>query len=204
MERPTLEIENELKAEGYKYIIGIDEAGRGALIGSVVAAAVMIPEGFDFTEIRDSKKLSAKKREILYNKIISGCDYFVSSVDEKIIDSINILNATKLAMRHCIYEMRKADFALIDGNFAISNVDIDQKSVVGGDNISASIASASIIAKVTRDNMMRKLHEEIPIYALNKNMGYGTKYHREAIKIYGPTIYHRQTFGGVKEYRWAD
>jgi len=197
--KPTYDIELRLKNEGYKYIIGIDEVARGTLVGSVVAAAVHIPNnGFDSSEIRDSKKLSAKKREYLYDKIIAECDWVVEQVNEKLIDEINILEATKLAMRNAIYQMSKSDIALIDGNFSPGNVDIPIKCIVSGDNLSVSIAAASIIAKVTKDKIMTELDKELPIYNWRKNMGYGTKEHLEAIKLYGPSIYHRKTFSGVK------
>jgi len=200
VKNPTYNLELELRNKGYKYIIGIDEAGRGPLAGPVVAAAVNIPDGFDTSEINDSKKLSSKKRELLYNNIIEECDYAIAEVDEKMIDSINILNATKLAMRQVVYDMPKADFVLVDGNFVPELIDVSARSVINGDNISVSIAAASIIAKVHRDDQMLELHERYPIYGFDKHKGYGTKYHRDAIKLYGPSFCHRQTFRGVKEY----
>lgn len=198
--KPTHDIELGLKNQGYKCIIGIDEAGRGPLMGPVVAAGVYIPDGFDTSEIRDSKKLSAKKREYLCNKITLGCVLAIAQVDQKMIDEINILEATKLAMRNVIYLMKKADYAIIDGNFVPSNIDIPAKAIIGGDNLSVSIAAASIVAKVIRDEMVMRMHKELPIYGWDKNKGYGTKEHREAIRIYGPSVYHRKTFGRVKEY----
>jgi ribonuclease HII len=199
--KPTYDLELDLRNQGYKYIIGIDEAGRGPLMGSVVAAGVYILDGFDTSEINDSKKLSAKKREYLYNKITAvtaGCHWAVSQVDQKMIDEINILEATKLAMRNVVYLMNEADIALIDGNFVPPNIDIPARAIIGGDNLSVSIAAASIIAKVTRDEMIMGMHKEYPIYSWDKNKGYGTKEHREAIALYGPCIYHRKTFSGVK------
>ena len=198
--KPTYDIELDLKNQGYKYIIGIGEAGRGPLMGPVVADGVYIPDGFDTSEIKDSKKLSAKKREYLYNKINSECVVAITKVDQKMIDEINILEATKLAMRNVVYLMKGADYAIIDGNFIPSNIDIPAKAVIGGDNLSVSIAAASIIAKVTRDGMVMRMHKEFPIYGWDTNKGYGTKKHMEAIKIYGPSIYHRKTFGRVREY----
>ena len=198
--RPTYDIELQLKNEGYKYIIGIDEAGRGPLMGPVVAAGVYIPEGFDTSEINDSKKLSAKKREYLYDKITAECDWATGQVNEKLIDIMNIAQATKLAMRQAIYQMNKADFVLIDGNFLPENLDIPERCIISGDRLSVSIAAASIVAKVTRDEMIMEMHKEYPIYNWQKNKGYGTKEHREAIKLYGPSIYHRKTFGRVREY----
>ena len=196
--KPTDDIELDLKNQGYKCIIGIDEAGRGPLMGPVVAAGVYIPDGFDSSEIRDSKKLSAKKREYLCNKITFGCYSAIAQVDQKMIDEINILEATKLAMRNVVYLMSGADYAIIDGNFVPTNIDIPAKAVIGGDNLSVSIAAASIVAKVVRDEMVMEMHKEFPIYNWQKNKGYGTKEHREAIALYGPCIYHRKTFSGVK------
>ncbi len=198
--KPTYDIELDLKNQGYKHVIGIDEAGRGPLMGPVVAAGVYVPDGFDMSEIRDSKKLSAKKREYLHDKISSECVVAIAQVDQKMIDEINILEATKLAMRNVVYLMKEADYAIIDGNFVPPNIDIPAKAVIGGDNLSVSIAAASIVAKVTRDGMVMRMHKEFPIYGWDRNKGYGTKEHREAIRIYGPSIYHRKTFGRVREY----
>jgi len=200
MNKPTLEIENKLKAEGYLYIIGIDEAGRGPGAGPVVAAGVNIPDGFDISEINDSKKLTAKKREELFELITTECPYGFSMVDNDIIDAINILEATKLAMRNVIYQLNEAVVALIDGNFKVGNVDIEQMTLIRGDSRAASIAAASIVAKVIRDRHMEKLHKIYPIYGWDRNKGYLTKEHTEAIKTYGPCEYHRKSFGKVKEY----
>lgn len=200
MDRPTYNIEYKLRNEGYKYIIGIDEAGRGPLMGPVMAAGVHIVDGFDTSEIRDSKKLSARKRDALYNRIMIECGVYICAIDAEIIDEINIREATKLAMRSIIYQMDEADYALIDGDFIPRNIDIPAKAVIGGDNLSISIAAASIIAKVSRDMVVMEMHKEYPIYGWDRNKGYGTKEHREAIKLYGPCIYHRKTFGRVREY----
>jgi len=200
--KPTLDIELELKNQGYKYIIGVDEAGRGSLCGSVVAAAVHIPENFNFEGINDSKKLSSKKRELFYNKIISECDYSVYEIDHNTIDAINILESSLMAMRYAMMGIPKADYTLIDGNRDPEFLDLPAKCVVGGDAKSISIAAASIIAKVHRDRIMIDLHEKLPIYNWRSNKGYGTKEHRDAIKTYGPSAYHRKTFSGVKE--WID
>jgi len=171
-----------------------------SLAGPVVAASVMIPDGFDTSGINDSKKLSSKKRELFYNRIITECPYYVSAVDENMIDAINIREATKLAMRNVIRGMNKSDFALVDGNFIPDLIQIPARAVVNGDSLSVSIAAASIIAKVQRDAHMEAMHQIYPIYGFNRHKGYGTKYHRESIKIYGPCSIHRKTFGGVKEY----
>ena len=198
--KPTYDIELDLKNQGYKHIIGIDEAGRGPLMGSVVAAGVCITDGFDTSEINDSKKLSAKKREYLYDKITNECYYTVVEVNEKTIDEFNIREATKLAMRNVIYTMQDADIAIIDGNFLPENIDIPARCIIKGDSLSVSIAAASIVAKVIRDRMVMNCHKEYPIYGWDRNKGYGTQEHRDAIALYGPTIYHRKTFGGVREY----
>lgn len=171
-----------------------------SLVGPVTAAAVFIPNGFDTTDINDSKKLSSKKRELCYNKIIKECRYAVSFVNETIIDEINILEATKLAMRQTIYEMEDADAVLIDGNFIPSNINIFAKSVINGDSLSMSIAAASIVAKVERDRLMNEYHKKYPAYNFVSNKGYGTKYHREIIKMIGPCEIHRKSFSGVREY----
>jgi len=195
--KPTYELELSLKNQGYKYIIGIDESGRGALAGSVCAAAVYIPDGFDTTGINDSKKLSSKKRELLYNRIIEECAYSYTLVDNNIIDAINILEATKIAMWQCVRKIPLADFALIDGNFIPKLINIPVRPVIGGDRISVSIAAASIIAKVTRDRWMLDAHKKYPIYGWDRNKGYGTKEHKEMIKLYGPCELHRKSFKGV-------
>lgn len=197
---PTYNLELELKNKGYQYIIGVDEAGRGPLAGPVVAAAVYIPEGFDTTGINDSKKLSSKKRELFYNNIVRACTYAIAEVDEKLIDEINIREATKLAMRKVIYNMSEADFALVDGNFVPEFIDIPAQPVIGGDGLSVSIAAASIIAKVWRDKIMDSYHMKWPAYGFNTNRGYGTKHHREMIRMIGPCSIHRKSFRGIKEY----
>lgn len=197
--KPTYELELELKNKGYEYIIGIDESGRGPLMGPVVAAGVIIPEGFDTLEIDDSKKLSEKKRNYLYTKITEECDWACEFVSSKTIDEINIREATKLAMAKVLQRFDEfyPKFALIDGNFLPQYRFTPMQAVIGGDSISLSIAAASIIAKVERDRYILELHTQYPIYGWDKNKGYGTKEHREAIKLYGPTVYHRTSFNGV-------
>ena len=198
--KPTLDIELELKNQGYKYIIGVDEAGRGPLAGPVVAAAVHIPDGFDTSGINDSKKLSSKKRELFYNNIIESCDYHVYEIDHNTIDSMNIRESTKLAMRWAIMGVPKADYAIVDGNFLPDFLDLPAQYVIGGDAKSISIAAASIVAKVYRDRIMKELHEKLPVYGFDRHKGYGTQFHRDMIKQYGPSFYHRKSFSGVKEY----
>lgn len=198
--KPTLNMELALRNNGYKHVIGVDEAGRGPLMGPVVAAAVHIPDGFDTSGINDSKKLSSKRRELFYNNIVRECDYSFFSIDNRTIDSLNILESTKMAMTWAMKGISKADYALIDGNFIPEFLDVPARCIVGGDSKSVSIAAASIVAKVTRDRMVMEMHEQYPIYGWNKNKGYGTKEHRDAIELYGATPYHRKSFRRVKEY----
>ena len=190
-----LEFEKEALAKGYKSVCGVDEAGRGPLAGPVCAAAVILPEGVIIDGVNDSKKLSEKKRESLFDVIREqalsySIDY--ATVDE--IEEINILNATMLAMRRAIDGLDiKADYAMIDGN-KIPPIDIDAECIVKGDAKSMSIACASILAKVSRDRLLYKYAEEYPMYGFDKHKGYGTKVHREAILKYGPCPYHRKSF----------
>ena len=190
-----LEFEKEALAKGYKSVCGIDEAGRGPLAGPVCAAAVILPEGVIIDGVNDSKKLSEKKRESLFDVIREqALSYSIAyaTVDE--IEEINILNATMLAMRRAIDGLEiKADYAMIDGN-KIPPIDIDAECIVKGDAKSMSIACASILAKVSRDRLLYKYAEEYPMYGFDKHKGYGTKVHREAILKYGPCPYHRKSF----------
>lgn len=190
-----LEFEKEALAKGYKSVCGVDEAGRGPLAGPVCAAAVILPEGVIIDGVNDSKKLSEKKRESLFDVIREqALSYSIAyaTVDE--IEEINILNATMLAMRRAIDGLEiKADYAMIDGN-KIPTIDIDAECIVKGDAKSMSIACASILAKVSRDRLLYKYAEEYPMYGFDKHKGYGTKVHREAILKYGPCPYHRKSF----------
>ncbi|WP_037029458.1 ribonuclease HII [Psychrilyobacter atlanticus] len=180
-------------------IIGIDEAGRGPLAGPVVASAVKIinyVEEFDM--INDSKKLTEKKREFLFDIILANCEVGVGIANEKEIDDINILNATFLAMRRAIEDLEAGgtefDLALIDGNHKIREYDEPQEFVIKGDGKSLAIAAASIIAKVTRDRIMVKYDELYPEYGFAKHKGYGTKQHREALLSHGKVDCHRNSF----------
>lgn len=190
-----LEFEKEALAKGYKSVCGVDEAGRGPLAGPVCAASVILPEGVIIDGVNDSKKLSEKKRESLFDVIREqALSYSIAyaTVDE--IEEINILNATMLAMRRAIDGLDiKADYAMIDGN-KIPPIDIDAECIVKGDAKSMSIACASILAKVSRDRLLYKYAEEYPMYGFDKHKGYGTKVHREAILKYGPCPYHRKSF----------
>lgn len=190
-----LEYENFALSKGYKIICGVDEAGRGPLAGPVYAAAVILPEGHVIEGVNDSKKISEKKRDMLYDKIIDECACWsvgVASVSE--IDEINILQATFLAMRRAVDGLKiKPDIALIDGN-ARPGLDIDEMTVVKGDAKSASIAAASILAKVSRDRYMLEMAKQYPQYQFEKHKGYGTKLHYEMLREYGISPIHRKTF----------
>ncbi len=189
------EIENNLKAQGYALIAGVDEAGRGPLAGPVYAAAVILPDGCVIDGLNDSKKLTEKKREQLYDEIIEkSVAWSVSAVDEKVIDEINILNATHMAMNNAVNALSvKPDYVIIDGN-SIKNMTLPHETVVKGDAKCASIAAASILAKVSRDRYITELAQKYPEYGFEKHKGYGTKAHYEAIERYGITDIHRKTF----------
>lgn len=187
--------ENQCRDEGYKLVCGIDEAGRGPLAGPVCAAAVILPANADIPGLNDSKKLSDKRRRELYPIIQeTAVAYGIAFADEKEIDSINILQATFLAMERAVSALsKKPDFLLIDGNRS-KDFGIPAKTVVQGDSLSASIAAASILAKVTRDNYMVKMAEEYPGYSFEIHKGYGTKDHYKALGELGPCPIHRMTF----------
>ena len=193
--------EKELYDKGCKYIGGVDEVGRGPLIGSVVAACVILPFDFALEGLTDSKKLSEKKRDEFY-KIIwdKAIAIGIGIVDEKVIDEVNIYEATKIAMKKAISDTDiKPDHGLIDA--MPLDIDVPTTSIIKGDAKSISIAAASVIAKVTRDKMMYELDKIYPMYDLANNKGYGTKKHIEAIKKYGITKYHRLSFKPVSEYK---
>lgn len=187
--------ENEKYNEGYKIICGVDEAGRGPLAGPVYAAAVILEKGQTIEGVNDSKKLSEKKRELLFDKIINECkDYSIGTASEKEIDELNILQATFLAMKRAVDGLSvKPDCALVDGN-QIPNLDCDVTTVVKGDAKSESIAAASILTKVSRDRYMLEMAEKYPQYGFEKHKGYGTKLHYEMIEKYGICDIHRKTF----------
>ena len=187
--------EHEKYNEGYKIICGVDEAGRGPLAGPVYAAAVILEKGQTIEGVNDSKKLSEKKRELLFDKIINECkDYSIGTASEKEIDELNILQATFLAMKRAVDGLSvKPDCALVDGN-QIPNLDCDVTTVVKGDAKSESIAAASILAKVSRDRYMLEMAEKYPQYGFEKHKGYGTKLHYEMIEKYGICDIHRKTF----------
>ena len=193
--------EKEATRKGCQDVAGIDEAGRGPLAGPVVSAAVILPLTFNDSEIADSKKLSPKKRERLYDKIYSlATTVGIGIVDSVEIDRINILQASLLSMAIAVKNLAPCpDFLLIDGIFSIAS-DLPQKPVKKGDSLSISIAAASIIAKVTRDRLMQKYHHYYPEFDFPRHKGYPTKAHKEAIRKFGYSPIHRKSFKGVKEH----
>ncbi len=193
-----LEYENNLYNEGVTLIAGVDEVGRGPLIGPVVACACILPVNFYHKDIKDSKKLSEKKREEMY-KIIkeNAISIGLGIVSEKVIDEVNIYEATKIAMKEAIKNLNiSPEHVLIDAMKLELN--IPSTSIIKGDAKSESIAAASIIAKVTRDHMLDEMDKEYPMYDLKNNKGYGTKKHLEALQTYGPCKYHRVSYSPVR------
>lgn len=194
-----LEYETELYKKGLTLICGVDEVGRGPLIGPVVAAAVILPINYFHEDIKDSKKLTEKKRKKLYDIIIKDAiSIGIGIVNESEIDKINIYEATKVAMKTAINNLKiKPEHILIDAMKLDLNT--PSTSIIKGDAKSESIAAASIIAKVTRDRMLDEMDKEYPMYDLKHNKGYGTKKHLEALKKHGPCIHHRKTFKPVRD-----
>ncbi len=194
--KPSFKYEKLLRKKGYKFIAGLDEVGRGAFAGPLVAAAVILPEKFRINGIKDSKLLTSNKREELSSYILkNSVAYAISEVNLIYINKYGIGKATELAFLNCLKNLEnKFDFVLVDG-YGIKKYNKNlQKGIIHGDNISVSIAAASIIAKVYRDNLMIKLHEKYPNYNFLKNKGYGTKFHRQALKRYGISKIHRTSF----------
>lgn len=191
----TYEYENLLKEQGYSLVAGIDEAGRGPLAGPVYAAAVILPDGLEEMGINDSKKMTEKKREALFDIIVDNAvAYGIGFATEKEIDEINILNATFLAMRRAVEAMGvKPDLVLVDGNRK-PNTGYEEMTLVKGDAKSISISAASILAKVSRDRYMKDLAERHPEYKFEQHKGYGTKLHYEMIEQYGILPDHRRSF----------
>ncbi len=187
--------ENEARNKGYKYICGVDEAGRGPLAGPVCAAAVILPEGLVIDGVNDSKKLTEKKREALFDVICnSAIAYSIVFADVDEIEEVNILRATMNAMKRAVESLdTKADFAYIDGN-TMPSLDIDAECLIKGDAKSMSVACASILAKVSRDRLMLKYAQQYPQYSFEKHKGYGTKAHTEALLEHGPCPIHRMSF----------
>ena len=198
---PNYDLERALLCEGYVAICGVDEAGRGPLCGSVVAAACILPEGLDIPELNDSKKLTPKKRDKLFDLIKEkAIAYGIAEGTVEEINELNILEADLLAMRRAIASLHTpdgqpyvADFALIDGNID-RDFPIPARAIVKGDSLSMSIAAASILAKVTRDRMCEDMDKEYPQYNIAKHKGYGTKEHMNALREFGPSPIHRKKF----------
>lgn len=188
-------LEQELHEQGFQYVCGVDEAGRGPLCGPVVAAACILPDGFVLEGLNDSKKLTPKKRDMLFDLIRENAiAYCIAEASVEEIDQLNILEADLLAMRRAIDGLSvPADIALIDGNIS-RDFQIPAKAVIHGDAISPNIAAASILAKVTRDRQCEELDRMYPQYGIAKHKGYGTKAHMEALRQYGPSPIHRKQF----------
>lgn len=188
-------LENEIYAEGYKLICGVDEAGRGPLAGPVYAAAVILPRDADIPGLNDSKKLTEKKREALFDVITrSALSYGIASASVEEIEKLNILNATFLAMNHAVAQLDpQPELTLVDGN-RNTGIETASRCIVKGDSKCADIAAASVLAKVSRDRYMLALAEEFPEYHFEKHKGYGTKLHYEALREFGPLPVHRVSF----------
>ena len=182
-------------------VIGVDEVGRGCLAGPVYAAAAVIPEGFDYSQLTDSKKLSEKRREELSKEIHDNCHVALGFATVQEIEEINILWASLLAMKRAVDRLQlKKAHVLVDGNKKIPKIDLPQTTLVKGDLRAAPVAAASIVAKVYRDNLMKELGEKNPGYGLEDHKGYATPIHKEAIKRLGPKDFHRASFAGVREH----
>lgn len=196
-----MQAEDQARAEGYATVAGIDEAGRGPLAGPVVAAAVVLPQGFSLPGLNDSKQLSAKKRETLYAALMADdtVQKCVAQASVEEIDRLNILRATHLAMARAAQGLPVLpDMCIIDG-LAVPNFPLPSRNMVKGDARCLSIAAASILAKVTRDRLMQELDREFPAYGFARNSGYGTREHMEAIHTHGITVHHRRSFAPVAQ-----
>ena len=196
----SLELDNEYYKQGYQYIVGCDEAGRGCLLGPVFAAAVILPIGFHSPLINDSKKLTAKQRDKAFDVIVENAvAYAISSVDPDTIDEVNILNASRMAMQQAISKLNHDFDLILTDCMKMKGYDVPVVDFVHGDALSQSIAAASILAKVSRDRLCEELDKEYPEYNIKKNKGYGTKDHLEALKQYGPVKHlHRFSYAPVK------
>jgi len=201
----TFSLERTLMAQGFSRVAGLDEAGRGPLAGPVVAACVILPLDCDYHRLQDSKKLSAARRETLYHDLHDwGAAIGVATVSARTIDRINILQASLQAMKEAVADCPLSPaFLLVDGKFDVP-MPLPQRALVKGESRSASIAAASIVAKVTRDRLMAAYHDRFPEYDFRRNKGYPTKAHRQALARYGPCELHRRTFRGVREYFGRD
>jgi ribonuclease HII len=200
-EPDTFSLERSLRRKGYLLIAGLDEVGRGPLAGPVVAACVILPQDCDYHRFVDSKILPAKDRARLYEELKqNGASISIGVVSESEIDRLNILQASLLAMKNAVVALAKQpDFLLVDGKFPVPMA-LPQQTLVKGESKSASIAAASIAAKVERDKLMADYHRKYPAYSFDRNKGYPTAEHRKAIQTHGPCAIHRQSFKCVKEY----
>lgn len=194
---PTWDIENEYRAKGFSIICGTDEAGRGPLAGPVCAAAVILPNGYMPSGLNDSKKLTERKRDILFDEITkNSLSYGIAFASVEEIDSLNILNASQLAMRRAVEMLSPTpDLVLVDGNVA-RGFSQTAVTIIKGDSLSASVAAASILAKTSRDRLMAELDKEYPEYELSKHKGYPTALHMDIVRRLGPSPIHRRTFLG--------
>ena len=193
--------EDEARAEGHRVVAGVDEVGRGALCGPVVAAAVVLGDGFDATGLDDSKRLTRRQREGLDARVRERARAFgIGLASPEEIDRVNILKATLLAMRRAVSALPEAPDLLLVDALTIPGLAVEQRPIVKGDALSVSIAAASIVAKVERDALMRGLDHEHPGYDLARNMGYGSEDHREALRRLGPTAIHRRSFHGTQAW----
>jgi len=202
--RCGMRFEDEARAAGHAVVAGVDEVGRGALCGPVVAAAVALGDGFDTEGLDDSKRLTRRQRETLDTRIRQRARGFaVGWAEPGEIDRVNILEATLLAMRRAVFALpEKPDLLLVDA-LTIPGLDVEQVPIVKGDALSVSIAAASIVAKVARDALMRDLDREHPGYDLASNMGYGSEGHRDALRRLGPTAIHRRSFHGTQAWLFS-
>lgn len=199
--QPLYLFDNAIRRKGYPVLAGVDEAGRGPWAGPVIAACVVLPDNMEIEGLDDSKALTATQRESLYHKIVEiAVAIGLGEADNRLIDSINILQSTFAAMRRAVGSLLcQPSLVLVDGSFTIPELDLPQNNVIKGDSISAVIAAASIIAKVTRDKIMKENHKKYPNYEFAQHKGYGTKLHRERLNLHGPCEIHRLSFAPVKE-----
>lgn len=198
---PDLSVEEQTRAAGKRRVFGVDEAGRGPLAGPVAAAAVMLPDEYEHGLLNDSKKLTEKRREKIYEELVTtrGVEWAVALVGVAEIEELNILRATHAAMASALGQLAEApDFCLIDG-LPVPGFRWPSRAIVKGDGISLSIAAASVVAKVTRDRCMREYGREFPEYGFEKHKGYGTKAHLEALRRHGPCRIHRKTFQPIAQ-----
>lgn len=198
---PSLDHEHELRTLGYQSIAGVDEVGRGPLAGPVCAAAAILPHDFHHPVLNDSKQLTERQRETIYEELTATVEvvWCCVFIEVKEIDRINILQASRMAMRRAVAGLKiKADAALIDG-LPVPRFPVHHKAIVQGDSHSFSIAAASVIAKVTRDRHMHKLAKKYPKYGFERHKGYGTPEHLEALRVHGPCAIHRRSFAPVAQ-----